>query len=933
VVLITEGGGGYCGVAALMTTVSTSFKTSAFCVVKRSCATGYYSFGHELGHLMACRHDWYVDSTNNSPYSYNKGFVSLPGDWRTIMAYNNDCSDNGDGYCSRLDYWSNPGKTYGGLAMGIAEGDPNAADNHKTLNNTAYTVANFRTHVSSPATIELTSPNGGESWVALSTHNITWTSSGTVGNVTISWRENGSSSWTRITDSTANDGTYSWTLPDASGSQYEMKIEEASDGSPSDTSDGYFAITSSGGVSSTVTVTSPNGGESVAVGSTTSIKWTSSGSVSTVKLEYSTNNGSSYSTIVSSTADDGTYNWTVPNKVSSQCLVKVTDTTDAGVTDVSDNSFSIVSATTPTISVTSPNGGETLDVGSSHTITWDSTGSVGKVKIQYSTNNGSNYSTVVSSTSNDGVYKWTVPSADSSKCLVKISEASDNDPSDTSNGTFTITTPNPPEIELSRTSFDFGAHTGGTVTGTQSILVENNGGGTLNWAASSDKTWLTVTPTSGSGSGILTLTVSPTGKPAGTYNGTVTVSDPDATNSPQTIAVTLKVYSAGSTAKPFGDFSTPVDGSTGRSSIPVTGWVVDDIEVTKVEIFNSTNYIGNAVFVEGARPDVESAFPGYPKNYQAGWGYMLLTNFLPGGGNGTYTLVAKATDAEGNTVTLGSKTITLDNAGAVKAFGAIDTPAQGGSASGNGYTNWGWALTPQPNMIPIDGSTINVWVDGVSLGNPSYNMYRSDIATKFPNYANSDGAVGLMYIDTTNYANGVHTIQWTAKDNAGNKDGIGSRYFTIQNTGNDSTPPNTTSTQATATANTSRAIVAPAQRTYNALRNLDLSTVTRDSKAVVWARKGFDLQLEPTLLSTGEDGMITVQAGELERIEVRFENPLVAPITRLPIGSTFDIKGNRFIWQPGLAFNGKYLFDFLQKDNTTNQFSKVTVKIEISAKH
>jgi len=105
---------------------------------------------------------------------------------------------------------------------------------------------------------------------------------------------------------------------------------------------------------------------------------------------------------------------------------------------------------------------------------------------------------------------------------------------------------------------------------------------------------------------------------------------------------------------------------------------------------------------------------------------------------------------------------------------------------GDHFINWGWVLTPQPNSIPFDGSTISVWVDGVSIGHPTYNNYRTDIASLFPGYANSNGAVGYFYLDTTAYKNGVHTIAWSARDNAGNVDGIGSRYFTIHNTGNDS---------------------------------------------------------------------------------------------------------------------------------------------------
>ncbi len=133
----------YCGMAYIMGTVSTAFEDSAFAVVEDSCATGYYSFGHELGHVMSARHDRYVDPTDGSPYSYNHGFTDATDGWRTVMAYNNACVAAGTS-CTRILYWSNPGNTYGGVAMGVSSGLANAADNHLTLNNTAATVANFR---------------------------------------------------------------------------------------------------------------------------------------------------------------------------------------------------------------------------------------------------------------------------------------------------------------------------------------------------------------------------------------------------------------------------------------------------------------------------------------------------------------------------------------------------------------------------------------------------------------------------------------------------------------------------------------------------------------------------------------------------------------------------------------------------------------------
>ena len=137
-----ENGGAYCGIAWLMTTVSGSFETHAFSVIDRQCATGYYSFGHELGHNMGAHHDRYVTSGQGAyPYSY--GYVYTPDRWRTIMAYNTQCADWGFN-CTRIQYWSNPDVNYNGVPTGVPEGQFDSADNRRTLNNTAYTVANFR---------------------------------------------------------------------------------------------------------------------------------------------------------------------------------------------------------------------------------------------------------------------------------------------------------------------------------------------------------------------------------------------------------------------------------------------------------------------------------------------------------------------------------------------------------------------------------------------------------------------------------------------------------------------------------------------------------------------------------------------------------------------------------------------------------------------
>ena len=108
--------------------------------------------------------------------------------------------------------------------------------------------------------------------------------------------------------------------------------------------------------------------------------------------------------------------------------------------------------------------------------------------------------------------------------------------------------------------------------------------------------------------------------------------------------------------------------------------------------------------------------------------------------------------------------MTCANASATLPFGTIDTPLQGGAASGSSYVNFGWALTPQPKTIPIDGSTIQVLVDGVERRHRRLQPRAADIQALFPGFKNTNGAVGFRILDTTALTNGLHTISWTVTD-------------------------------------------------------------------------------------------------------------------------------------------------------------------------
>lgn len=127
-ILMTDGGG-YCGLAY----VYPSSSDYGFGVVDKDCATGYYTFGHEIGHLQGARHNPEQDPSNK-PFPYGHGYYYEPGKWRTIMSY--DCPSR----CTRGQFWSTPNLFINGVPIGTST----THDNVRVLNETASRIANFR---------------------------------------------------------------------------------------------------------------------------------------------------------------------------------------------------------------------------------------------------------------------------------------------------------------------------------------------------------------------------------------------------------------------------------------------------------------------------------------------------------------------------------------------------------------------------------------------------------------------------------------------------------------------------------------------------------------------------------------------------------------------------------------------------------------------
>jgi len=312
--LIIRNATDYCGIGFMMDPVGSYFERYAFNVVSRNCIPGF-TLAHELGHNMGARHDWYMDNST-TPYTYAHGYIDTQNRFRTVMAYNNACSKGLEFNCTRLPYWSNPAVVSpganGSAPMGIPGGTKSDcptddssniscdADDHRVLNNTAFTVANFRQAASPTAPVITTQPVS-QTVTAGSTATFAAAATGNP-SPTVRWQmsTNGGGSWSDIGGATSASYVFTAGAGDG-GKQYRAVFTNL--------------IGSAATNSATLTVRTPpsitlhpTDATATASGSVSFSASASSSPAPTVQWQISTDGGSTFANIALATA--ATYTFT-----------------------------------------------------------------------------------------------------------------------------------------------------------------------------------------------------------------------------------------------------------------------------------------------------------------------------------------------------------------------------------------------------------------------------------------------------------------------------------------------------------------------------------------------------------------------------------------------------------------------------------------------
>ena len=193
-------------------------------------------------------------------------------------------------------------------------------------------------------TLKVKAPNGGESWTLGTKYTIKWNTGNAGNRVKIELLKSGKT-YKTVKAKTKNDGKFRWKIPSSTkaSKKYTIRISSITDDSILDSSNKKFTIKS--GNTSVLKVTSPNGGESWRQNNTYTITWDKGDVGGAVQIEL-LKADVSFEDVVSSTPNDGSYNWTIPHTLDKDDYkIRVRSKSSSDINDKSRDTFSVVGST------------------------------------------------------------------------------------------------------------------------------------------------------------------------------------------------------------------------------------------------------------------------------------------------------------------------------------------------------------------------------------------------------------------------------------------------------------------------------------------------------------------------------------------------------------------------------------------------------------
>ncbi len=482
-----------------------------------------------------------------------------------------------------------------------------------------------------------------------------------------------------------------------------------------------FSGSASAQQSTPLTVLQPNGGESWKAGNRYDLKWQSPTNAYKFNLVYSTDNKTTWSNITEVLASNacnntGSYldckiSWRIPpqngNKPYSFVKVIAKDINNQLIgQDVSDNAFAI-----EVLRVTSPNGNETLRVGQTYPITWETyalSKPVLMVILQYSTDGGSSWKPIKTFLwINPKRYSWRVPNDPSPNCKVRVVLRDFSGKVvavDESDRPFTIIgSGSNPSFAISLNPDSLMVSQGGSNTTTLIVTPQNGFTGTINLSlvAGQDRVpeGITLSPQSVQVTGssrvsqILTLNAS-ANTPTGTYRLKVRGTGQNITRDVD-LTVTVSAPSGGGGGSDTGSVNTP----GGQVQLVLQG----------------------GTFTQG--PTSQNVSP--PQGFQAPYGAIAFTAQVPRGGTLTVTLTFPNPIPQGAVLKKYLNNTWQDVPGAqLSGSSATYQVRDGGALDADGQAN-GQVVDPVALLVSNTSTAFSTWMK--TYGTPQRDSVRGAI--------------------------------------------------------------------------------------------------------------------------------------------------------------------------------------------------------------